>query len=308
MLTKEQLVDRLNYVTGSDCAAICGLSPYKTAMQLWLEKTKRIEQDDISHLNHIKFGNFMENGVADWFAAESGKTLQLSTNEMIIHPTLSWMSGNVDRLIDGENAILECKTSMQTEGWGEQGTDQIPTSYLLQVAHYCAVGGFDRAYIAVVFTMTREFKWYKYERNLSLEAKLIKAESDFWFNNVQADVAPEPKTETDVSLMFKKPNFDPYYGTAEDEALAIKYKALKAMISDYGDELEKVRDDICARMKDHETMIGPDGKQLATWKFVKAATRFDAKTFEKERPELYNHYLKTSEKASRRLVIKGDKE
>lgn len=316
MLTQQQLKDRLSVVTGSDAAAIAGLSPYKTAMQLWMEKTQRVEQEDISELNHIKFGNYMESGVADWFAAESGREI-LQHEEMLIHSEHKWMAGNIDFKIKGENAILECKTAYNDEGWGggvnlhrepTNEENRIPPHYLMQVAHYCAVGAFDRAYIAVVFTTTREMRWYRYDRNSTLEEKLIKLESDFWHNHVLTDVMPEPKNENDIKAMFKEARFDPCYATAEDEALVYKYKALSDLIGEYEEKLQLLRDELCLKMQNHETLVAADGTQLISWKFTKAAARFDAKKFETDRPELYKYYMKESAPSRRFCVkVKGEK-
>ncbi len=212
MLTNEQLEQRLSCITGSDAAVICGISPYKTRLQLWMEKTRRVEADDISGLNHIKFGNYMEQGVARWFEDDSGKAIDYSGTPMITHKSLPWMAGTIDFLITGENSILECKTAYRDTGWGN-GENIIPPYYLMQVAHYCAVGNFEKAYIAVVFSSTREMRWYVYDRNQTLEDRIINMERDFWVNYVQADKSPDPVCESDLLLLYKSTKQDPIIAT-----------------------------------------------------------------------------------------------
>lgn len=290
MLTKVQLDERLNFITGSDAAAIAGLSPYKTRAKLWLEKTRRVEQEDISGENHIKFGNFMEDGVAKWFESESGKSV-CHEPSMLIHPEHKWMAGNIDFRVVGENAILECKTAARTDEWGD-GENIIPTQYLMQVAHYCACGGFDKAYIAVVFTFTRELRWYVYERNLELENKLIHLESLFWHEHVLADVPPEAINEKDIVALYPQNTSDPIIATDEIESYVYAYKDFDCQIAGLAEEKTYMRDRLALFMQDHDSLMSASGEKLISWKYTKPSERFDLDTFKKTHPDLYKKFIK----------------
>jgi putative phage-type endonuclease len=304
MLTVDQINQRLNYICGSDSSSICGLSPYKTKVAIWLEKTRRKEQEDISNASYIKFGNYMEDGVAKWFEHESGKELLPKTQELLIHSEHEWMAGNIDFRLKHENAILECKTALSADGWGDN-ENIIPPHYLMQVAHYCAVGSFDKAYIAVVFTMTREMRWYEYERNLDLEKKLINIEKDFWFNNVLADVAPEPVNEEDILDLYKNTMQEPIIAEPEVIEKIYELKKIKKQKIEIDLKEQECRDKIVSFMKDYDTMIDVDGKVMVTYKLTKSGERFDVKLFSKENPETYKEYLKSTE-PQRRLLVKGE--
>jgi len=304
MLTPAQLEQRLGFLTGSDAAVICNLSPYKSKVALWLEKTRRSEQEDISNANHIKFGNYMEDGVAKWFETESGKQLQEKTQELLIHPKYEWMAGNIDFRLKFENAILECKTALSSEGWGD-GENTIPAHYLMQVAHYCAVGGFDKAYIAVVFTMTREMRWYEYVRTPELEEKLINLEKDFWFNNVLADVAPEPKNESDVLELYKNTVATPVVADNDVLETVFTLKDIKKQKREIEFKEQECRDKITIFMKDYDTIVDQAGNIMVTYKMTRAGERFDVKSFSKDKPETYKEYVKISE-PQRRLLVKGE--
>jgi putative phage-type endonuclease len=304
MLTPAQLEQRLGFLTGSDAATICNLSPYKSKVSLWLEKTCRKEQEDISNASYIKFGNYMEDGVAKWFENESGKELLPKTQELLIHPEHKWMAGNIDFRLKNENAILECKTALSANDWGD-GENIIPAHYLMQVAHYCAVGGFDKAYIAVVFTMTREMRWYEYERNLELESKLINLEKDFWFNNVLADVAPEPKNEDDVLELFKKTIEEPIVADPDVIETVYELKNIKKQKKEIDIKEQECRDKIVSFMKEYDTIVDQSGNVVVTYKTTKAGERFDLKSFSKDNPETYKEYMQISA-PQRRLLVKGE--
>lgn len=304
MLTQEQIQQRLNYITGSDAAVICGLSPFKTKLQLWMEKTGRVIQEDIGHLNHIKFGNFFEEGVAKWFEAESGKPLCTEKGLLEIHKSISWMAGTFDYLLEKENAILECKTAFNTEGWGD-GENIIPPYYLMQVAHYCAVGGFDRAYIAVVFAAKREMRWYQYDRNLELEEKLIAREKDFWFNHVQADVAPAPENAQDILTLYKETKADPIIAEGDILWKPEMISRIQAEIKDLETSLEIHKKDVQLYMQNHDTLLDKSGKILATWKYTRPINRFDAKRLKIDDVLMYEKYMRKDE-PQRRFKIIGE--
>lgn len=302
MLTTEQLAARKNFVMGSDAAVICGISPYKSRVKLWLEKTGRAEEEDISNANHIKYGNYMEDGVAAWFQDESGIELEPKHKRMIVHPDIPWMGGNLDFNIKGQNAILECKTALKDDGWGNN-KNIIPPHYLMQVAHYCAVGQYDKAYIAVVFSMTREMRWYEYSRNLKLEEQIIEQERNFWVNHVLADVPPAASTEQDILEMHKEADASPIIATEDVEIVLAELTKINAELKMFEELKQTRRDKIAVFMQNHDTLLDTSGLLLATYKFTAPVRRFDTKGLEKNEPELYQKYLMTGERQRRMNLI-----
>ena len=54
---KEWLEARKSCVGGSDAAAIIGLSPYKSNVDLWEEKVGLRKPEDISDKPYVRYGN-----------------------------------------------------------------------------------------------------------------------------------------------------------------------------------------------------------------------------------------------------------
>jgi putative phage-type endonuclease len=301
-LTEAQLEQRLDYITGSDAAVICGVSPWGNIIDLWRQKLRLMQNEDISWKPSVKAGNYLEPVVAQWFSDETGKLCEVDT-EFKIHKTIPFMAGNIDRRITGENAILECKTTSRDDNWGSDGDNIIPDYYLLQCAHYCAVCDVDRVYIAVLIRGV-DFRWYTYDRNARLEEMLIKKEKEFW-DCVQNERPPEPRTVDEVvSLYSQATNQEPCIADNDiiEEALA-SIMLMKDNIKLCETRIKESEVIVKAYMKDHDTLFNRTGKIIATWKNAKGAVRFDAKRFALENEKLYEQYLKTSE-ASRRFVIK----
>jgi len=306
VLSEEIKQQRLNYITGTDAAIICNKSPFKTPYKLWLEKTGREEADDISELNHIKYGNFFEDGVAKWFEHESGKEVLMPDEGMIFHPKMKFMAGNIDRLLKKENAILECKTAYtDKDGWGN-GENVIPDYYLMQVAHYCITGNFDKAYIAVVFSLTREMRWYEYERNQALEDKIIEHERRFWEHNIQEDIAPDPQSIEDIIDFYKVTKSDPVVANSEIVDDIEELKEIKKNAKELDTKEDELKLKIFQFMKDHDTLLAPNGKKMATWKFTKPIQRFDSTSFKSKHPDLYESF-RVPGKRSRRFTLSRSK-
>ena len=130
-LTERQIKERVNFLGGSDAAAILGLSRYKTALMVWALKTGQIIGQDISQEMPVKLGNMLEDTVCKLFEEETGKKIEIANASAckergllyvpdqddlegpvtILHPKHSFIAGNLDGLVKGEHAIFEAKTT-----------------------------------------------------------------------------------------------------------------------------------------------------------------------------------------------------
>lgn len=299
-LTKEQLEQRLNCITGSDAAIICGVSPYSNAIDLWREKCRLVERPDISDLPAVKAGNYLEPVVRQWFSDLTCKHIE-TEKSMITHPTLSWMAGNIDGWIPKDKAVFEAKTAGYSNGWGEDGDNTIPDHYLLQVAHYVAVKGCERAFIAVLIG-GRDFRHYVYERNAKLEEMLIKKEKAFW-ECVQTKTAPEPRNADEViSLYGYTSKEESAIATPEIEESIMELTQVRDAIKKHEIQEKELSDKIKCFMAQSDTLYNTSGKiKLATWKASKPVMKFDSKQFQAENKSLYEKYIKQN--SSRRTFL-----
>ena len=67
MSRQEWLQERKKGIGGSDAAAIIGLNPYMTNVDLWEIKTGRKEQEDISNKPCVKYGTEAEGPLRELF-------------------------------------------------------------------------------------------------------------------------------------------------------------------------------------------------------------------------------------------------
>ncbi|HDI3354622.1 TPA: YqaJ viral recombinase family protein [Listeria monocytogenes] len=180
------LLTRRQGIGGSDAGIIMGLNKYKTAFELWLDKTGQVLPDE-SAGEAAYWGNQMEEVIAKEFEKRTGKKVRRS-NMMYQHPEHDFMLANVDRFIVGEDALLECKTASAYLA-KEWESDEVPATYLVQIQHYLAVTGKSKAYVAVLIGGNK-FIWKEIDRDEELINQIIAFELDFWETNVKGQLAP----------------------------------------------------------------------------------------------------------------------
>ncbi|MDF2652995.1 MAG: endonuclease, partial [Paenibacillus sp.] len=188
LIHDEWLEYRKQGIGGSDVAAIVGLSRFKSAYSVYLDKIG--ELPPLEDNPKMKAGRVLEPVIADWFTAETGIRTQ-EQKFIFQHPEHKFMLANIDRWIPGENAGLEIKNTSEycRHDWFDGNTEIIPTEYQLQANHYMAVLNAERWYVAVLIGGW-DFQWRIIERDEELIKNLIMIEQDFWESHVQMQVPP----------------------------------------------------------------------------------------------------------------------
>lgn len=305
MLTKEQIEERKLYIGGSEAAAVLGLSRWATPLQVWALKTGHIQPEDISERIPVKLGNKLEQTVAELFTEETGKRV-MRANKTFRHELYPFLGANLDRVVVGEDAILECKTA---SGWKakEWSGEDIPQEYLVQVMHYLAVTGASHGYIAVLIG-NETFKWRKVERDEQVIKALIDKERIFWNNFVITGEPPAPSANDSDTLYKLYPNVtskDPIELDDETNMLIERIQSMQQDAMGLEESIEQHRNLIKAKLGDNE--LGQTGLYKVSWK-EQETRRIDTTLLKDEKPELYHQYSKTSRTRVLRysqLITKG---
>lgn len=294
--TTQWLQERKRGIGGSDVAPICGLSPWKSAYQVWQEKVGLSEGQPDNPA--MAYGRLVEPAIRQWYSNETGRTVRLPG--ILRHPQHQFCVGSLDGVTDC-GRVLEIKTARSASDWGEPGTDQIPHYYRCQIEHYLMVTGLDVADVVVSFAGSMPVI-YEVPADKELQEILLEREAQFW-ELVRTNTPPEVTTYSDIVAHFSKSRVGQV--TASNEAIeAINaLHQLKATMKRMETEEQEWNAIIMSEMGESDTLLDVDGKVLCTWKSAKAATRFDSKTFQTDHPELYSQYTKPGE-PSRRFLIK----
>jgi len=333
-LTAEQLDDRRGGIGGSDIAAVLGISPWKTPLDLYREKVGEAEPDDLSANDAVHFGNVLEDVVADEFSRRSGLRVRRN-NQHLVHPDLPFVQGSIDRAVVGKvmgmKAGLECKTADKwaaRDKWGEgveflrgadgaitaiTDDDRVPDWYLVQCAYYMALTGAEIWFLAVLIG-GNDFRTFAIRRDDELESMLLRRASTFWNDHVLAETPPPPTTQLDLETLYAQDTGESIDATpeivdtwAEIKELQAQRAALDARIDGQTVGRTKIgglKNRLRAYMGDHsEILLSDEGKTLATWKKQKDRKVFDEAAFKEAYPKLHREFL-AAKPGPRVLLIK----
>ena len=332
MLTHEQLLLRKTGIGGSDAAAIVGLGKYSTPLSVYLDKTTDIVKEATEVMDR---GNTLEPFVQSLFEKKTGWCVQnnLQTQRNPYNP---FMLANLDGVLPSERAVAEFKTALYTpktkEDWGDEGTDEIPKHYLIQVAHYASVMDVDTVYIGVLFgdeklfnsyrkihalsAETRrflsgddlddlrcDFRVYVYKRHGDLTRKLINRERSFWFDHVITKKPPCPQNGDGEDILKAYPKATERIVCVGDEEVAEiqAFRQIKCQIKELEKKEELMKAQMLHLFGDASVLVDRSHFPLATWK-NKTLTRFDKTSFAKEHPALCDAFTKTTLTRELRLI------
>ena len=285
-------------IGGSDAGAVCGLNPYRTAIQVYYDKTSdSIEDVDNEAMRQVRE---FEEYVARRFSEASGKKVRRA-NAMFYDEKYPFMLADVDRMIVGENAGLECKTASpySEEKWRD---DKIPLSYQLQCYHYMSVCNADAWYIAVLI-YGRDFKYYRIERDNEVIENLIRIEKEFWNEYVLKQVIPDPdgsKTaDAAIAERFKESKSITIPLTGFDERLERRQEIL-SLLEKIETEKRQIDQELKLYLGDAE--MAENQHYRVSWKNFSRSS-IDEKRLKAEQPEIYEKYRR--ETTSRRFTVRA---
>ena len=235
---KKWLELRRTGIGGSDAGAIMGLNKYATPLSVYLDKKglSRFEGNAAT-----EWGNILEDPIRQKARGELGIQIEAVPGMFtsVKHP---FMNANLDGLVlvEGEREIAgsvvsglgghEIKTSRTGDGFTE---DEIPDSYYCQVQHYMAVTGLPY-FILTVYIMDRyEGRHYVIPRNDKFIEQLVKAEEDFWNDNILANNPPAPTgNESEADLVKSLPAAESIQLGSDSETVIDKLQEVKARIKE----------------------------------------------------------------------------
>lgn len=296
---EEWLKYRTKGIGGSDVSIIAGINPFKSAHQLWLEKTGQIEPEQTDS-EYAHFGTLLEPIVRREFTQRTG--IRVRQKHMLLQSEeYPFMFADLDGVIneDGEMAVFEAKTASayKQEVW-EEG---IPAPYILQIQHYMAVTGAKRTYIAALVG-GNHFYHHAVERDEEMIGKIIAMEKYFWEAHVLGGMEPVPDgseaTTNYFNSRFRESNGETVELPEEALAVCMEYDRLSEELKKLEEAKNAAANQLKSYLKEAET--GTVGDRKVTWKLVSKNT-VDTKRLKSEQPEVYSSFLKDS--SYRRLSV-----
>ena len=236
-------------IGGSDIAPIVGKSNFKTALDLYLEKTGQKEPDPPTR--KMEVGTIMEPHIRRWASEDLG--MPIADGEAYRDAEYPYLGGNTDGSIDADT-MVEIKTMdfMTRDKWGEPGTDEIPIDYYIQVTWYMGIGGFKRCLMVRYDTGSKELEYYWIDFQADLYAECRRSAIRF-MENMRKGIAPDPTGRDGDNIVYLFPKGNEEIVIADDavDAIASEMGAIYPELK----KLERQYDELKSRMK---VAIGPN--------------------------------------------------
>lgn len=303
---QEWLTHRTSGIGSSEVATIVGLNPYETPYQLWRRKIGLDSPKEETFA--MTAGHYLEPAVAQfWSDATGQEVIKASAGDWLMvnneRPYLRvspdrtyWLKGQTKSHIN--KGILECKTTQKAID-----PDDLPKHWFCQVQYQLGVAELQHGSLAWL-TAGREFGYKDLAFVPDFYEWLIDEVDRFWVDNVQGLQEPIAINASDVLLKYAQ-----HTDGKVIEADTATYEAYSALIAVREDiaALESQKADLENKIKlfigDAES-ISYAGQTLATWKAPKPSSKFDAKAFQADHPDLAQPYINTAQGA-RRFIIKA---
>lgn len=301
--------DRRRYIGGSDVAAVLGISPWRTPLQLWEAKTALELPSDGPQTGVKRRGQRWEGVVAEMLVEHlqaQGHTVDIvGAGRRYVDPELPFLAAEIDFEIrlDGEDEItnVELKTvhPFKSAEWGEAGTDEAPLWYMAQAMHGLGVTGRRKCLIAPLFGADEIRAFPVLRDDVTIEAMRARCVA-FW-ELVTTGVRPDPTTLSDLDRLYQGDKQAPaLWADNELHRHWLRLRAIKAEIKAREREGEAIEFDLKRAMRDAVEMRTED-MCAVTWK-PHETSRFDLELFKKDHPALAKQY--TSKTTARPFIVK----
>lgn len=297
MTREEWLAARRQGIGSSDAAAVARLDPFKSPVDVWLDKTGQVRNDTPSLSAEI--GRELEDFVARKFAEREGVKVR-RVHAILHHPHLPWMIADVDRVVVG-GGILECKVTRHAKWW-EDG--RAPDHYIVQVQHQLAVTGEERGWL-VALILGGGLEVREIRRDDALIDELIAVERDFWENYVLTGQMPpvdgSPASSAVLERLYPESTSGKVALLPLDEAqeLIEQYRVATERIRDWEQQRDEAANRLKALMGDAEIGLIA-GKPAVRWTTVRSS-RLDTKALREAHPDIAQAF--TREQTYRRFSL-----
>lgn len=281
--------DRTKMLGASEVAAVLGLSPWATPLDVWLRKTAPLDADAAAH--HER-GHFLEDAVVRWTASRLGAT-EVEGGVRIDEPFLGLpafpnvgMHPDAAVLLPSGWHVVEAKTSRDAASWGAEDNEAVPEHILVQTAVQSAIADVP-VVVGAYLPIKDELRVYRLDRNRQLEADVMELAQAWWDRHVVGNVMPDLTGGEGVKRHLAAkfgPTLRPAFDADDELTMLLRcYLDAREQAKAADANAEALANALRVRVGDAEGFTSPAGK--VTWKWQQGASRVDAKRLRAMFPE-----------------------
>ena len=284
MLNREKfLLDRKKGIGGSDVAAILGISPWRTALDVYNDKLSPVIEDEPNE--DMKRGIRAERYILEEYVETTGESVETNL-DTLVDKEYPFMRANIDAKVIGKNVLVEAKsTKAPISSWD----NKIPEYYKAQVAYYAMLADSECVDIPVLFSGWT-YACFTYWRDYEFEAKIKQSVIDFWEDHIVKGIPPKPQSLEELKVA---------YPIIDDEIVKKADDHIRHIVSEFkevSDQVKKLEEEKESLKKTILMYMGSAG--LLDAGFCKLAlkdrtiNRLDTNALKINNPDIYQNYLK----------------
>jgi putative phage-type endonuclease len=307
--------DRRGFLGATDVAAIAGLHPYRSPLQVWMEKTGNATLEPETAA--MRRGLLFEPIVAQMYTEATGVELQpIDRVQMRKFP---YLCASPDRVSTPDSSgavyLVELKTHREflRDQYGAEGSDEVPAHELVQVIWQMHVVG-ERlgpqtcAEIAVLFG-TDDFGIWGVGASPAFAAELQEMALRFWSDHVVTEVPPpasdHPKEVEALRRLYPRHTEIAVRATDELEVVIDGLRTARAEIAEAERRASGLQARIQQFMGEAGTLEFGVGEKI-TWRTSRPSLRrsCDYDALRKAAPDVYDTVVTERETdGSRRFCV-----
>lgn len=293
--------DRSRFIGGSDVAAVLGISPWMTPVQLWLQKTGQVDYSpDPARERRFARGKALEPIIIQMGIdklKEMGHEVELlRMNQRYVHPEYPFLACEIDfeLLCDGQEITGDAKSvhGFARKKWGDEQTDEMPIEYAAQFQHGMGIRGRDKCVVFALIGLD-DVAIYWLDRDQETIDGMRERCVEFWERNIVGGERPDILTYDDASTLWAKDDGTSIEADDEVARKVAAYQVAKATAKQYEEKADALKLDIVEFMQPHATLTH-GGAPIATWK-TQTASRIDSKALRAAHPKLAQDFTTITE-------------
>lgn len=301
-------MDRRSYIGSSDIAAVLGISPWKTPVDLYFEKIAEDTPLD-NDTAILRRGRRLEPVILE-ILQEDFDFWVVDRNRRIVHPEFSFLAAEQDfvysAIVSPDGGRMDAHGEIKSvgfnrAGWGESGSQEVPSYYIAQAMYASAIAQAPELTVAASFSFD-DTRTYRFDYDAVLGDALIEKARSFWVDHVLAKVPPAAITADDTKTLLKR--YGSFDWQASEQALRIAGEAtalrrsIKLLEAEQDAKDKALLDCLYSAAQVHGVegeefkkaqILGADGKPVATLSEISRkgyevkATTFTTLRFAKEK-------------------------
>ncbi|NJM54572.1 MAG: hypothetical protein HC841_00370 [Verrucomicrobiae bacterium] len=195
--TDEWLEARRQGIGASEVASALGLSQYQSPRKLWHIKRGEYETEVTQPM---RLGHHFERGIFEEWSLQTGLTaVEPTPAGLWRHADLEWMLATPDFLTSDNNLCETKATTWRNKELGQQGSDELPITWLCQAHTQMEVMDAEVCHFAVLVDM--RIRTYLVWRDRDVIARMLEPLEEFW-RRVQ-EGRPPRETKPDLAMVKK---------------------------------------------------------------------------------------------------------